>query len=303
MHGRVLVAGLGSALLATAAHAQVPPDIAAQLHQIGPKIDPRVGTIYAPLAPKPPYRGAVVTRDIAYGPDPLQKLDVFAPSAAGAKRPILIFVHGGGFVRGDKTQAGTPFYDNVMAWAADHGLVGVNIDYRLAPAAKWPSGVKDVGAVVGWVRAHAAQYGGDPDKIYLWGHSAGAFHVADYLAHPELQPGGSPGVAGAILMSGAYDPIRQPSPYYGDDPAVVASLASKPGLLKTPVRLMIINAELDPPFMIASGKSLKDALCAEGRCPVYLLAKDHDHLSEGFAIGTPDQSVSQPVLGFVTGIH
>ena len=300
MHRVGLAAAMAGLLGVGAASAQVPPDIAVQLHQMGRTIDPRVGQIYAPLQPRPPYAGVFVTRDVAYGADPLQKLDVFAPTTPGGKRPVLIFVHGGGFVRGDKVQAGTPFNDNVMVWAAAHGLVGVNINYRLAPKDPWPAGAQDVGAAVAWVRANIAKSGGDPGRIYLWGHSAGANHVADYIAHPELHAGGQ-GIAGAVVMSGIYDPMPAPNAYYGADPAKMAGLASKPGLIKSHLPLLVINAELDPEIMLASGKALDADLTKAGRKHGYLLAKDADHMSEGLAIGTADTSVSNPILAFVTG--
>ena len=289
----------GLALSAAVVQAQVPPDIAAQLREIGPKIDIKVAQIYAPLQPKPPYAGMTFVRDVTYGPDPLQKLDVFTPDGAGGKRPVLIFVHGGGFVRGDKAPAGSPFNDNVMVWAAKHGMVGVDINYRLAPKDPWPAGVQDTADAVAWVRAHIAEHGGDPNRIFLWGHSAGSNHVADYVAHDEFHPKGT-GLAGAILMSGVYVP--QPGSYYGPDPALAAQRNARAGLLKTKLPLMMINAELDPDLMLKSGAEMKDELCKAGRCPTYLLAKDHDHLSEGYVIGTADDSVSGPILAFIKSV-
>ena len=121
------------AMSAGAAHAQVPPDIAAKIKAIGPKIDVSVGALYAPLHAKEPYAGVTVTRDLAYGSDPLQKLDVFSPQAKPAKlKPVLLFVHGGGFVRGDKKTT-----DNMVVWGVGNGLVGVDINYRLAPKDPW----------------------------------------------------------------------------------------------------------------------------------------------------------------------
>ena len=282
------------ALAAGVAQAQVPPDIAAKLRAMGPTVDLRVGALYAPLQPKEPYAGVAVVRDVSYGPDPLQTVDVFSPTAGGKPRPVLLFVHGGGFVRGDKRQT-----DNMLVWGVGHGMVGVNLNYRLAPKDRWPAGAQDLASAIAWTRANIARYGGDPSRIFLWGHSAGANHVADYVGHPELQGPNGPGVVGAVLMSGIYDPMTAPNAYYGDDPAAVAGLASKPGLLKTHVHLMVINAELDPAVMVASGKALNEDLCKAGRCPAYLLAKDHDHLSEGMAVGTADESVSGPVLEFI----
>ena len=90
--------------------------------------------LYAPLfaEQKEPYPNVKGVRDIAYGSDPLNKLDVFT-SGAGSGKPVVIYVHGGGFERGDKRQPNSPFYDNLMLWLTQQGMVGVNMNYRLAP--------------------------------------------------------------------------------------------------------------------------------------------------------------------------
>ena len=100
-----------------------------------------------------------------------------------------MFVHGGGFVRGDKHIPGSPQYDLVGAWAVRHGYVGVTMTYRLAPGHVWPAGAEDVAAAVGWLQRNIAAYGGDPGKIVVAGNSAGAVHVASYVAG---QGGGDP---------------------------------------------------------------------------------------------------------------
>ena len=97
-----------------------------------------------------------------------------------------MFVHGGGFVRGTKHAPGSPFYDNVMVLAARNGMVGVNVEYRLAPQFKWPSGNEDLGAAVRYVADNISRYGGDPNRIFLMGHSAGASLVANYVAQPQF---------------------------------------------------------------------------------------------------------------------
>ena len=120
-----------------------------------------------------------------------------------------MFVHGGGFVRGDKHMPGSPQYDLVGAWAVRHGYVGVTMTYRLAPGHVWPAGAQDVAAAVGWLQRNIAAYGGDPGKIVVAGNSAGAVHVASYVAG---QGGGDPArIAGAALLSGIYQ-IHQPAP-------------------------------------------------------------------------------------------
>ena len=90
--------------------AQIPAPVAASLRQLGAVINPlATEPLYAPLHPREPYDNATVARDQAFGSHPLQRLDVFAPAPpAAAPRPILLFVHGGGFVSGDKHGAGSP---------------------------------------------------------------------------------------------------------------------------------------------------------------------------------------------------
>ncbi len=203
--------------------AGMPDDIAGIIRGIGPKIDTvRTGKLYEPLQQREPYTDAVVTRDVAYGPAPRNTADIFIPLKRGPRKPVVVFVYGGGFAGGAKHTPGSPFYDNIGRWAAAHDLVGVTANYRLAPQSQWPSGIEDMTALVAWVKAHIGEYGGDPQRIFLWGHSSGGAHVADYLAHRALTHQ-DPGVAGAILMSAAvYDLGHETSiwkAYYGEDPS------------------------------------------------------------------------------------
>jgi acetyl esterase/lipase len=187
--------GFLAALLA--ACSQMPPEIAEQVKAIGPVIDPpKTAAIYAPLQQKEPHQGVKVTRDIKYGPDPLQALDLFVPEAGGTVRPVLIFVRGGAFFTGNKRAPGSPFYDNVMLAAAGEGIIGVNLNYRLAPKHMWPAGAVDVGEAVRWVQRNIASHGGDPKRVFLMGHSAGAVHTASYIAFPEHHKAGGIGLAG-----------------------------------------------------------------------------------------------------------
>src|SRR5436190_825175 len=129
---RILRAAFIALWFCTPALAQMPPDLADKLAAIGRVIDPpKTNALYAPLHQKEPYADITIIRDIKYGPDDLHALDLFKPATRGvAARPVLIHVHGGGFVRGDKHTPGTPFTDNIPLWAARNGMVGVNVNYR-----------------------------------------------------------------------------------------------------------------------------------------------------------------------------
>src|SRR5207237_5712748 len=119
-------------------------------------------------------------------PHPRNLVGIFTAEGAAAARPVLMCVHGGGLIRGCKRTPGSAFYDNVMLWAARNGMVGVSVEYRLAPAHPWPAGTEDMGAAVRFVAENAATYGADPNRIFLMGHSAGATHVSISVSHPAL---------------------------------------------------------------------------------------------------------------------
>lgn len=217
-------------------------------------------------------------------------------------------MHGGGFTQGDKHSPGSPFYDNIMLWAVANGMVGVNMTYRLAPQHQWPAGAQDVAAAVAWTKANVSRFGGDPARVFLMGHSAGAIHVASYLSLPEFYkvPGG--GLAGAILVSGLYEfnaetngpPIRA---YFGDDLSRWPERSSQKGLTATKLPLLIMRAELDPPVFVTQNEALNKALCASEACPTYVVLRGHSHISEVDTINTQDTTVTDPIRSFVHRIR
>ncbi|MGH3247202.1 MAG: alpha/beta hydrolase, partial [Trebonia sp.] len=209
---------------------QLPPDVIAQLTGMGTAITPElVETSWALLKPfhdKVGYSAPKIDRDLSYGDHERHRLDVHT-SGDEDNSPVLVFVHGGGFVGGDKHVPGTPMYDHIGAWAVRNGWVGVTMTYRLAPEHRWPAGAEDVAGAVQWLRGNIARYGGDPDRIVVAGHSAGCVHVASYLVGHG--GGALDGVRGAGLLSGFYtiaDGDRRGElehPYYGDAPSATVS--------------------------------------------------------------------------------
>jgi triacylglycerol lipase len=285
----------------TAAVAQVPPEIAASTRGFGQTMDPASGAPYAALFPPEAWRGVAIERDISYGPDPLHKLDVYHAPQDGPARPVLLFVHGGAFVRGDKHGAFYP--DNIPLWAAKQGMVGVTINYRLAPASPWPAGAEDLAAAIAWTRANIARFGGDPDRIVLFGHSAGANHVADYVGNPEVEGAEFAAVKGAILLSPNYTPIEPPHAYYGTGNDLNTYAGSVRRLAASHVPLFLGDAEFDPDMMRETATALRSGLCeVPARCPRYVHLKDHNHFTEGMALGTGDQSLAAPLLEWMAGL-
>ena len=117
-----------------------------------------------------------VTRDVPYaapGGDPkLNSLDIYAPEGK-TKCPVVVFIHGGGWQIGDK-RSGAQAKGKGFP---EQGYVFVSINYRLAPKVKHPVLAQDVAKAIAYVHANIGKYGGDPDRIFVMGHSAGA-HLA-----------------------------------------------------------------------------------------------------------------------------
>lgn len=298
-----------AALFASTAWAQpspMPEELAWKLLELGRVVDPpKTALLYAPLQQKEPYQGVRIERDVKYGPADRNLLDVFMPDQASSARPVLIYVHGGGFTAGDKRAPGSPFYDNVMLWAVKNGFVGVNVTYGLAPQAVWPSAAEDLAAAIQWVSDKIAERGGNPARIYLMGHSAGAVHVASYVSHPEFYKVKGGGLAGAILVSGIYDLTATPAgdperAYFGTDAARYAEQSSLQGLLKTDIPLMVVAAELDPPGFLRQFDLLKEAACKRSTgCAHAIVLPQHSHMSEVYSINTEDTRLTDEVLDFV----
>jgi arylformamidase len=110
-------------------------------------------------------------------------LDVHHPSPLNpsAKRPVVIYVHGGGWGRGDKRLG-----NSLAGTYVDRGAVFVSVNYRLAPETRYPGFLEDLAAAVRWVKDNVTRYGGDPDRLFLVGHSAGAHLVALLATDPQF---------------------------------------------------------------------------------------------------------------------
>src|SRR5215216_568676 len=123
----------------------------------------------------PPRDGVREVLDVRYHPgwNGRHKLDLFLPDdGKEGKRPVVIFLHGGTWMVGDKNFFGV--YRGVGRFLAQNGVVGVMVNYRLSPLVRHPEHAKDAARAFAWVRRNIAKHGGDPDRIFLAGHSAGA---------------------------------------------------------------------------------------------------------------------------------
>ena len=139
--------------------------------------------------------------DIAFGPDPRQRLDIYAPAGLRAA-PVVVFFYGGGWNSGDRTD-----YGFAARAIAARGFVVVVPDYRLVPQVRYPAFVEDGAAAVAWTAAHAAEYGGDPKRIGVTGHSAGGYIALMLALDPRwtARAGAAGVIKAAAGLAGPYD--------------------------------------------------------------------------------------------------
>jgi acetyl esterase/lipase len=143
----------------------------------------------------------MVAQDAAFGSDPRQRLDVYAPIArSAAPRPIILFFYGGSWNSG--TKSGYSFVGRALA---SRGFVVVIPDYRLVPQVRYPTFLEDNAAAVRWARSHSAEIGGDADRLVLMGHSAGAYDAAMLALDPRWLGADRKAVKALVGLAGPYD--------------------------------------------------------------------------------------------------
>lgn len=152
-----------------------------------------------------PREGYTIRKDIAYGADPRQKLDIYIPNIASnnAPVPVIVFFYGGSWQKGSKDD-----YLFLGQAFASKGYMTVVADYRLYPKVSFPVFIEDGAEAFAWVHEHIAEYGGDPKKLYVSGHSAGAYIAMMLTLNPSyLQKAGAKKewIRGTIGISGPYD--------------------------------------------------------------------------------------------------
>ena len=239
--------------------------------------------------------------DVPYGALERQRLDVYTPRHAQS-RPIIVFWYGGGWERGRKSQ-----YRFVGAALAKAGYVAVLPDYQLFPEVKFPMFIEDGASALAWVVSHAAQIGGDPKRIYVAGHSAGA-HLAGMLAYDRSQlerVGLAPDtVRGFIGLSGPYalDPNNDTyrtifaAPYGPADwqPVQLATGGAPPALL--------LHGEDDDVVLVDHARKMAEKLEAIGAGVTLrtYAGRGHRDTVAAFAVPAPNKlPVMEEIRGFV----
>jgi acetyl esterase/lipase len=261
----------------------------------------------------------VVTRDLVYrsgSTNPKHRLDVYAPKdAKGA--PVVHFVHGGYWVAGDKDyyHAVTGLYGSVGKALAAQGIVTVVQSYRLVPEATFDDLVDDVMTALRWTEEHAAEYGGDPSRVFMMGHSAGG-HVVALIGSDDAfhtSRGMNPDVVrGYIPLSAIWDiadmaATQPPSfqekvtyPVFGRDPARWASSSPFAKLGKSSRPYLIAVGDRDYPYLIPQAERARDKLVAAGASPRWYVASGNEHEGMVLRFGAKGDNMTATVVAFVT---
>ena len=194
----------------------------------------------------------VRTDGLAYGPDPRQRVDVYQPTPLARNAPLVVFFYGGSWSSGDRVD-----YRFVGEALASQGIVTVVADYRLSPQVRYPVFVQDSAKAVRWAYDMAAQYGASPSRVFVMGHSAGAYNAAmvalddRWLAPEGMRPAQ---LAGWIGLGGPYDflPIGDrktqiafewPGTPADSQPLSHASKRSPPALLLAPTNDSVVSPQ------------------------------------------------------------
>ena len=238
--------------------------------------------------------------DLAYGPDPKQVLDLYLPEGEVSDAPVFLFLHGGGFREGDKAH-----YGSVAEPFVNRGVITAIASYRLTGSGShYPDQPDDVKSTVKWLFENISQYGGNPENIYVGGHSAGAILSADIgVDRAWLVEMGMPKeiLKGIVPVSGPYD-VRARG-----RPGEVYTYAPTPELREQASPILHVNDPV-PAALVAVGSeegyqessmAFTEALKAAGVDTHYLLLEGEDHADTALSLANGNSELFKQALRII----
>lgn len=235
---------------------------------------------------------------IAYGTNPKQALDVYEPKEKGTGRPVFIFLHGGGMREGDRAQ-----YGWVARPFARHGIVTIVASYRLTPAFHYPDQTEDAREILRWAFEHVKSYGGDPARLYIAGHSAGAILSAsvalrrNWLAAMSLP---ADLIKGFVPVSGSYDVTASPTiSEYVPDPKLRAEASPLLNIDAPPPAAVIGVGSVER--QLAPSRALAEKLQEKGGRVQLVVLDGMEHHETALAVGDDKSQLFQAILHMISG--
>ena len=254
--------------------------------------------------------GIKVTMDQSYGPHPRHLLDIYTlEEETTYALPVIIFVHGGAFVRGEK-KISDEIYGNVPRWFARNGYIGINLEYRLAPESVFPGGANDLALAIEWIKQSISQFGGNPHNIFLLGHSAGGTHVAHYCFDSSLGYLAKDIIAIALISARVRVDVLIENPnaagvlaYFGSDTNRYEALSPVTHVLKTSIPTFIAIAEFENPLLDIYGAELFYKLRSSGHIVNrFMQMIGHNHMSIMAHFDTAEEVLGRNILDFFQSI-
>jgi acetyl esterase/lipase len=261
----------------------------------------------------------LVRSDIAYrtGADSSQSLDLYEPNPRPATAfPTIVFIHGGGLTSGDRRDLPHATICNNFVHA---GMACASINYRLVSQATWPAQPQDVAAAIAWISENIASHGGDPKRIYLFGHSSGCHLAAvvatdtTYLAAHHLSPRN---LAGVVAMGCL---LHQVPPAISDSgelrrfftsgkwifPSLETFLDADPtlhvGPHVPPTLILVAESEQKQPPILENAQLFADRMRAAGRPVQIEILRDRMHMTELTMMADPLDPTFMRIVGFASG--
>jgi acetyl esterase/lipase len=236
-------------------------------------------------------------------PNDLDKLDLYLPEGKTGV-PVIVWIHGGALTQDDKNleaATGQRF--------AKAGIATVTVNYRLSPAVSHPAHVQDAAASFAWAKRHIAEYGGDPNRLFLVGHSAGAY-LAQLLVTDEryLRAHGlsARDVRGVVPISGFFWVEREgvapdrPKTVWGTDPNAWKDASPAHHLRANLPPTLIMYADRDEPWRRQQNIEMAQALKAAGSAPIEVVQiADRTHMGIWHKLGEDGDPASERVIAFV----
>ncbi|HYC01748.1 MAG TPA: alpha/beta hydrolase [Azospirillaceae bacterium] len=251
-----------------------------------------------------PKAGFTRVEAVAYAPGPRRMLDVYRPRDLKGPAPVVVFLYGGKWSTGDRGD-----YLFVGEALASRGLVAVIPDYRLYPAHRFPAFMEDAALAVAWAARHAAEQGGDPGRVVVMGHSAGA-HIAALLAlDPRWLAGAGVAdgaLAGMVGLAGPYDflPFTDPVVIGVFQPAEADLKATQPisFVRRGAPPLLLLSGDADDTVRPRNSRALADAQMAAGGRAEARFYPGMGHIGIITALAAPfrrGKSVLDDAAGFI----